>query len=271
MSSLAPEDLKIIQEELGQSGTTPDAASSTAKQTTEDASSGKSSGTTTTKSPVEASAQSEKSEKIEKIEKSDKAEVKTSASEGEKTPSETVPPVRKKTSNYVPYERFKEVNEALKKAQEELKKYHSTSKPNSLNELDEFGQPVNDVKQVIQEQVVNTVKEVLEPIITTLDEQREQEELNQALEKYPAAQKYLSEIKAYADATNLTYEDIVTLVLAKHSPPVSSEEKKRAELEAQEAELSGKSNSTAKRSTLNMSDIKNLPTDELEKLIDQFK
>ncbi len=262
MSQVSSDDLEVIQKELGQSGTTPDAVSSAAQQTTEDASSGESSGTTTTKSPVEESVQTEKSVKTETT---------TSASEGEKTPSGTVPRVRKKSSNYVPYERFKEVNEALKKAQEELKKYHSTSRPNSLNELEEFGQPVNDIKQIIQEQVVNTVKEVLEPIVTTLDEQREQEELNQALEKYPSAQKYLSEIKAYADATNLTYEDIVTLVLAKHSPPVLSEEKKQAELEAREAELSGKSNSTAKRSTLNISDIKSLSTDELEKLVDQIK
>ncbi|MEM3609339.1 MAG: hypothetical protein QW076_00310 [Candidatus Anstonellales archaeon] len=251
IANVSEEDIKTIQTELGKSGSNPDVGPSPTQKAVEEASTEASSETTGTKASEE--------------ETSVKTEVSKPASEGEKSPSTEIIPKTRERSKTVPYERFKEVNDALKKAQAELSQIRSTSAP-TPNELDEYGQP--DIKKLVSNEVVNKVKEVLEPIITSLDEEREQQELKQALEKYPEAEKYLKEIKAYANATNLVYDDIVALVLAKHSRPVSLTEKKQAEAEAQEAELSGQSNSTAKRRTPTIQDIKNLSTEELEKLID---
>jgi len=151
----------------------------------------------------------------------------------------------------------------------ELAQTRSTALSNSQQELDEFGRQVPADRDWVKQEVAKTVQEVLEPVVTTLDKQMDDAEFIKALESRPEAKQFEKEIKAYADATNLVYEDIISLVIAKHSKPVSPEAVKQAELEAQEAELSGKSNSAAKRKTPSMADVKNLTTEELEKLVDQ--
>lgn len=254
ISSISDSDLNIMKEELGKSETKSDTESSAVKQTVEKASPEVSIDTTVKKTSV----QEETPEK---------------ASEGEKTPStESNPPEVKQRhpSQSVPYERFKEVNRKLQDTLAELDKVRSTPS-NPQQELDEFGQPVPVDRNWVKQEVTKTVREVLEPVVTTLDKQMDDSEREKALESRPEAKKFEKEIKAYADATNLTYEDIVSLVLAKHSKPVSQEAIQQAELEAQEAELNGKSNSAAKRREPTISDIKNLTNDELEKLVDQFK
>lgn len=254
ISATSDNDLNVIRAELGKSETKSDAESSIAKQMVEKASPEVSIDTTVKNAPVQE-ATPEK------------------ASEGEKTPSTEVNPPevkQRRVSQSVPYERFKEVNTKLQDTMAELIKLRSTP-PNFQQELDEFGQPVPVDRNWVKQEVTKTVQEVLEPVVTTLDKQMDDSEREKALESRPEAKKFEKEIKAYANATNLTYEDIVSLVLAKHSKPVSQEAVKQAELEAQEAELSGKSNSAAKRKTPTMSDVKNLSTNELEKLVDQIK
>jgi len=248
MSNISDDDLNAIKSELGESGKQPDAEPSTAKQTVEEASPEASSVPTDIKAPEKP------------------------ASEGEKTPpTEVKPPEvrQRRISQSVPYERFKEVNEKLQNAMVELTKSRSTTPPDSNKELDEFGQQVPVDRNWVKQEVTKAVQEILEPMVTTLDKQMDNAEFEKALESRPEAKKFEKEIKAYADVTNLVYEDIVSLVLAKHSKPVSPETVKQAELEAQEAELSGKSNSAAKRKTPSMADVKNLSTEELEKLVDQ--
>jgi len=252
ISNISESDLEEIQRELEKGGTTPPADSSSAKQTVEDASPGESSRVAETKSSVEPEKEQQPT------------------SEGEKTPSTEQPSLKtrqRKVSDAVPYERFKEVNDALKKAREELAQIRSqVSNPYGYNELDTYGQPTPQVEEVVNKIVTEKVSEVLKPIITTLDQQKEEQEKEEALAKYPEAKKYEKEIEAYAEATNLTYEDIALLVLAKHSKPVPPEEVERAAMEAREAELGGMSNSTARRSSAPKS-LKDLSDEELEALI----
>jgi hypothetical protein len=250
--NISEADLAEIQKELGKGGTTPPADSSPAKQTVEEASPEESSQVAGTKSSVEPQKEQQ------------------STSEGEKTPSTEQTSLKtrqRKVSDAVPYERFKEVNEALKKAREELAQLRSQVSPSvGYNELDAYGQPNPSVEEVVNKVVTEKVSEVLKPIITTLDQQKEEQEKQQALAKYPEAKKYEKEIDAYAEATNLTYEDIALLVLAKHSKPISATEKEKAEEEAREAELGGQSNSATRRSTTPKS-LKDLSDEELEALI----
>ena len=247
-SKVTEDELNVIKSELGKSETKSDVESSPAKQTVEKASPEVNIDTTVKKPSVQE------------------------ASEGEKTLSTEAKPLevrQRHTSQSVPYERFKEVNEKLQDTLKELAQTRSTALSNSQQELDEFGQQVPANRDWVKQEVAKTVQEVLEPVVTTLDKQMDDAEFIKALESRPEAKQFEKEIKAYADATNLVYEDIISLVIAKHSKPVSPEAVKQTELEAQEAELSGKSNSAAKRKTPSMADVKNLTTEELEKLVDQ--
>lgn len=259
IAKASEEDIKTIQAELGKQEGQPVADSSTANKPVENAS-------------TEASSE-EETKASEKETTSTKEESQAPASEGEKTLSTEAnePKVKqRRTSQFVPYERFKEVNTKLQETLAELAKLRSSSSNLQQPELDELEQPYTADRNWIKQEVAQTVQSLLEPVITTLDKQMDEAEFNKALERHPEAEKYKKEIKAYADVTNLTYDDIVTLVLAKHSKPVSPEAVKQAELEAQEAELSGKSNSAARRKAASGFDIKQLSDTDLEKLIDQM-
>ncbi len=248
VEKVSEKDLEQIQSELSPSERKTEAVPSTEKKTEGKASS--EDATTQAKSDTAVSQETQKS-----------------ASEGEKTlPSEIS--VRPKKSSYVPYDRFKEVNDKLKALEEELNAQKSQTRPLPpvSNELDNWGQPQPDVENLISQKVVEKVREVIEPIVTTLDEEREKKELEDVLEKYPDAKQYQEEIEAYGKATNLTYDDIATLVIAKHSKPVSTTERAKAEQEAREAEISGQSNSAAKRS-FTPKDVKSLSDEELEELL----
>jgi hypothetical protein len=251
-SNISESDLAEIQKELGKGGTTPPAESSAAKQTVEKASPEESNQVAETKSSVAPQKEQQ------------------STSEGEKTLSTEQPSLKtrqRKVSDAVPYDRFKEVNEALKKAREELAQVRSqVSNPYGYNELGTYGQSTPPVEEVVDKVVTEKVSEVLKPIITTLDQQKEGQEKQEALAKYPEAKKFEKEIDDYAEATNLTYEDIALLVLAKHSKPVSPEAVEKAVMESREAELGGSSNSAARRSSSPKA-LKDLSDEELEALI----
>jgi len=249
LENLSEEDLKELQSELSPSEGKTEAVSSTENKTTGEA------------SPQSTDKQSGKSEG----ESESKEETKSPASEGEKTPPVEVTLREKKTSQYVPYERFKEVNDRLKELERQLSQNRPS--PPVYNELENWEQPQPQLEEVINQKVAEKIKEVVEPIVVILDEDRERKEFESALAKYPEAKKYLNEIEAYGKATNLTYEDIATLVLAKHSSFVSPQEAAMAEEESREAGISGKSNSTAKRN-LSPKDVKSLSDEELEKLIE---
>jgi len=237
-----PEDISLMKSELGESGKKPDADSSPAEKTVETASKESESNATVAKD-------SEKQKESPVKEKTSE----DTTSEGDKTLStqEVTPKVRqKKFSKTVPYERFKEVNDKLKEALEKTPETHSDSLPNPPQELDEFGRqfPTQESwDKKLSNEVTKKVQEVLEPVVTTLDKQIDEAEYEKVMESHPEAKNFEKEIRAYAEATNLTYEDIVSLVKAKHSTPVSNEEKEKVKSEAQEAELSGKSNSAARR------------------------
>jgi len=248
-ASISEDDLKQINEELEvESGKKPDTESSTVEKTVEDVSQKESS-----KEPSET------------------------VSEDVKTPPTETKPVKvreRKTSQSVPYERFKEVNDKLQKALKDSSQNRPLSTPDPNQELEGFEQTVpsqDDLQTSVKNTAVKAVQDILEPVLTTIDKQMEDQEYQKTLDNHPEAQQYESEIKDYANKTNLTYEDIATLVLAKHQKQASASEVKQAEEETQETELGGKSNSTAKRKTSSSVDIKNLPTDELEKLVDSIK
>jgi len=258
IANASDEDIKTIQSELGKQETKPVAEPSPAKQTVEKALPEASSDTDTKTSDNEA--------------KPVKEEPQKPASEGEKTPSTeaTIKTRERHTSQSVPYERFKEVNDKLKKLEAELSQTRSSTPPQPSNELDEFGQPYPVDEDRISKVVSTKVKEVIEPVVKTLDKQIENAKLEKALQEHPNAKKYMGEIKAYADATNLVYDDIVKLVLAKHSAPVTKEQVDKAVSEAQKAELNGKSNSSASRKSSVKTDVKKLSDEELERLVDQM-
>lgn len=250
---VSEEDLKQINEEMGvESGKKPDAEPSTAEKTTEEA-------------PQE-----------EPVKETSK-ETPKQVSEDVKTPSaekEQVKVRERKTSQSVPYDRFKEVNDKLQEALKGQSQSRPQSNSDSNQELEGFEQTApsqDDFQKSVKDTAVKTVQDILEPIITTMDKQMEDQEYQKSLDTHPEAQQYESEIKDYANKTNLTYEDITTLVLAKHQKVASASEVKQAETETQEAELGGKSNSSAKRKSSSSVDIKNLPTDELEKMVDSIK
>ena len=243
VSNISDEDLKEITETLGQSGEKPEASSSEAKQTTAEA---------PTEGTETAVGSSEKP-----------------ASEGEKTPAEgLIEPKVRETSKTVPYSRFKEVNDQLRQLKAELEQ---SSSLDSRRELEENPEVVSDWDKYFENLAKTKVKEVLEPIVEELDKRTEEEQINDILEKSPELKPYRKEIEAYGEQTNLTYEDIALLVRSKHSKEPSFGEVQQSQQEAREAETGGVSNSAAKRKEISSTDLKNIPTEDLEKLVDQMK
>ena len=134
LENLSEEDLKELQSELSPSEGKTEAVSSTENKTTGEA------------SPQSTDKQSGKPEG----ESESKEETKSPASEGEKTPPVEVTLREKKTSQYVPYERFKEVNDRLK----ELERQLSQNRPTPVyNELENWTTTAS-VEEVINQRLL---------------------------------------------------------------------------------------------------------------------
>lgn len=243
LKSVTPKDMEQIKTELGKSdpskgdsGEQPKASSLEAKEVTEKAS-----------KEVPDEATTVKSESTTK-------ETSTT-SEGDKTHSEKTfePSIRRSKS--VPYDRFRKVIQERNDLQAQLDSNKPNTAPSSSTGVSEAGQPVIDdysrdiltmTSKLIDQKLApysGLTKDLIKDRMASMDD----EDLAKALSSTPEAAPYVNEIKAYAANTPLSFDDLITLVMAKHQKEAQIKEKKQVDAESKEADLGGPSNSAARR------------------------